>query len=73
MKKKKFSSDFLLPRNNFFVGMGSVLNLGGNYFEYNTSKSDIEADKKALSSDWWNVGNDIKTALWHTSAKRKKV
>jgi hypothetical protein len=52
MKMKKFSSDFLLPRNNFFVGMGSVLNLGGNYFEYNTSKSDIEADKKALSSDW---------------------
>ncbi len=70
---KKFSSDFLLPRNNFFVGMGSVLNLGGNYFEYNTSKSDIEADKKALSSDWQNVGNDIKTALWQTSAKRKKV
>lgn len=66
MKKKKFSTSFLLPKNDFFIGMGSVLNIGGNYFEYNTSKSEEEADKKALFSDWWNVGNDIDSILKNT-------
>lgn len=61
MKKirKIYSTDFLLPKNNFLVGLGSVLNLSEAYFEYNYSKSDIEADFKALYSDWQNIGNDI--------------
>lgn len=71
MKKKKFSTDFLLPKNNFFVGMGSVLNLAGNYFEYNTSSSEVEADKKALYSDWWNVGNDIDSIMKNTLKDKK--
>lgn len=64
MKKRKlrYKTDFLLPKNNFWVGMGSVLNLAGSYFEYNYSKSDREADLKALSSDWDNVGEDIRNA-----------
>ncbi|MBP5983573.1 MAG: hypothetical protein KA734_07615 [Fluviicola sp.] len=66
MKKKTFSTNFLLPKNNFFIGMGSVLNLGGNYFNYKTSNSEVEADKKALFSDWWNVGNDIDSILKNT-------
>jgi hypothetical protein len=66
MKKNRFRTDFLLPKNNFFIGMGSVLNLKGNYFEYNTSKSDLEADRNALFSDWWNVGNDMDTVLQNT-------
>lgn len=45
------------------VGMGSVLNLMGNYFEYNYSKSDFAADNKALISDWLNVGNDFQMVL----------
>lgn len=65
MKKRrlKFSTDFLLPRNNMVVGAGSVLNLSGSYFKYKTSKDDIEADLKALNSDWINVGEDIKRAI----------
>ena len=64
MKKRKFKyrTDYLLPKNNFWVGMGSVLNLAGNYFEYNSSKSDSVADFKALTSDWNNIGKDIKKA-----------
>ena len=40
MKKRKtiFKTDFLLPKNNFFVGLGSVLNIAGSYFDYNYSK-----------------------------------
>lgn len=61
MKKirKLYSTDFLLPKNNFWVGLGSVLNLSEAYFEYNYSKSDREADFNALYSDWQNIGNDI--------------
>lgn len=65
MKKirKIYSTDFLLPKNNFLVGIGSVLNLSDAYFEYNYSKSDIEADFKALYSDWQNIGNDIEKSI----------
>lgn len=59
----KYSTDFLLGKNNFWVGLGSILNLQGTYFEYNNSKSDNEADNKALYSDWQNVGNDIEKAI----------
>lgn len=58
--KIKFRTDFLLPKNNFFVGLGSVLNLAGSYFEYEYSKSANEADLKALTSDWGNVGEDMR-------------
>lgn len=64
MKKRRirYRTDYLLPRNNFLVGMGSILNLAGSYFEYNYSKSDNEADLKALASDWNNVGEDMRVA-----------
>ena len=65
----RFSTDFLLPKNNAIVGAGSVLNLSGSYFKYNASKSEFEADLKALNSDWINVGEDIKKAI-HESGIR---
>ena len=63
MDDKFYETDFLLPKNNFLIGMGSTMNLAGNYFKYNYSKSVIEADSKAIRSDWQNVGKDIKSAL----------
>jgi hypothetical protein len=57
-----FRTAFLLPKNNFLVGMGSVLNIRGSYFKYSTSKSAQAADKKAIASDWGIVGQDIKSA-----------
>lgn len=59
-KKLKYRTDFLCPKNDFWIGMGTVLNLAGHYFEFNYSKSDRDADIKALTSDWENVGNDIR-------------
>lgn len=59
-KREKYRTDFLLPKNNFFVGLGSVLNIAGSYFEYNYSKSEKEADCKAIYSDWQNVGDDFR-------------
>jgi hypothetical protein len=61
MKKRsiKYKTDHLLPKNNFWVGLGSILNIAGSYFDYNYSKSGYEADLKALMSDWENIGEDI--------------
>ncbi|MFA7448738.1 MAG: hypothetical protein WCY77_09900 [Weeksellaceae bacterium] len=63
MKKKIIKkTTFLLPNNGFCIGLGSVLNLAGNYFEYNYSNSANDADRKAIESDWENIGEDIKIA-----------
>jgi hypothetical protein len=58
----KNRTSFLLQKNDFLVGIGSVLNISGSYFEYNYSKSDKEADYKAIYSDWYNVGIDIRNS-----------
>ncbi len=58
-KKVKYRNFYLFPKNSFLIGFGSVFNLAGNYFDYNYSTSSEKADRKALSSDWINVGNDL--------------
>lgn len=60
--KVKYKTDYLFSKCNFMRGIGSVLNLPGNYYEFNTSKTEQEADNRALTSDWQNVGDDIRTA-----------
>lgn len=73
MKKRnvRYRTDFLLPKNNFWIGMGSILNLAGSYFEYNYSRSENEADLKALISDWDNVGGDIRKVKEDFKIKNK--
>ena len=63
MNKIKLKKTYLLPKNNFWIGLGSLLNIRGSYFDYKYSKSDHEADAEALSSDWQNVGEDIKKSI----------
>lgn len=73
MRKSKFKkTSFLLPMNNFLVGLGSVLNVAGKYFDYNYSNSTEEADRKAIESDWQNVGQDIRFAQEKFKKKHKK-
>jgi hypothetical protein len=63
MKKiKKYRSDFLFVTPSFLVGAGSVLNIAGNYFKFNYSSTDEQADAKAIESDWGVIGIDIETA-----------
>lgn len=59
----KYRTDFLTPSSSFLCGAGSVLNISGNYFDYNSSQSDDEADKKAISMDWKMVGADIASSM----------
>lgn len=74
MKKRniRYRTDHLLPKNNFWVGMGSILNLAGSYFEYNYTKSEKEADFRALTSDWENVGEDIRESKVKFENKHKQ-
>ena len=60
--KVKYKTDFLFSKCTFWRGVGSVLNVPGNFYEFNTSNTSEEADNKALISDWENVGKDIKDA-----------
>ncbi|ELR72619.1 hypothetical protein C900_00998 [Fulvivirga imtechensis AK7] len=55
-------SDFLFSKMNFLTGAGSVLNIAGNYYSFNSSKNEREADLKAIKSDWCSVGEDISHA-----------
>ncbi len=57
------ASSPLLQKNSFLIGLGSVLNISGAYFDYNYSNSAREADSRALQSDWRNVGKDIRDSI----------
>ncbi|PHS68397.1 MAG: hypothetical protein COB12_00645 [Flavobacterium sp.] len=48
--------------SSFLKGIGSVLNVGGNYFNFNYSKTAIEADNKSINSDWASIGKELTDA-----------
>ena len=56
-------TDFLFAKPSFIGGMASVLDLGGTLVIYNESKDSIEADARAIGSDWMVTGNDIRSAM----------
>ncbi len=60
-----FRTDFLFPTPSFLKGMGTVLNLGGNYYSWNRSDTPEEADARGLKCDWAIVGEDIRRAFSH--------
>jgi hypothetical protein len=54
---------FLFGSFGFREGMARVLDWWGNMVVYNESLTTGEADRRALSSDWQIVGDDIRTAM----------
>jgi hypothetical protein len=56
---RKYHTDFLFPDNSFVIGMASTFDVFGNFFVYNTSKTDNIADVKAIQCDWGIVGEDL--------------
>ncbi|MFA6295887.1 MAG: hypothetical protein WC663_00885 [Patescibacteria group bacterium] len=67
MEKKYQSKTFGLFKSmpSFSRGISRAFDLTGiiNENNYNTSKTDKEADFNALKGDWEVVGNDLKTAI----------
>jgi len=60
---ESFKIDFIFPNMSFLTGMGSALNIAGNYYKFKDSESPEEADYKAIQSDWAFVGRDLNEAI----------
>jgi hypothetical protein len=62
-KQKRYTTGFLFSTPSFLSGAGSVINLAGNHYEFNTSDSGFEADNYAVQNDFRMVGQDIYDAI----------
>lgn len=62
MKKKDTRIDLMLRQFSFVGGMGSVLNIYGNHFDFEDLFTEENADANAIHSDWCAVGRDIQNA-----------
>lgn len=71
--KKRIFTDFLTSKMSFLSGMGSVLNLGGSYYDFNASKSSSEADFKAILNDWQMISQDFLDVIEETDFDEQKV
>jgi hypothetical protein len=60
---RKVQSDFLFAQPSFVSGAGRVLDLWGQFDDYNHSETPLEADEKAIASDWLVVGQDVFAAI----------
>lgn len=58
--KQRYNTDFLFPKQDFMMGLGSVFSISGNYYKYNYSSN---PDSKAIESDWGVVGQDLKSVI----------
>jgi len=58
-------STFLVAGPSFVSGMGRLGDLWGGfaYFSYNHSPTPAEADARAISHDWHQVGDDLYAAM----------
>ena len=64
MKKSKiYRNDFLFSMPSFFKGMGSVLNIGGSYSDFNLPANPQKVDAKAIKSDWDIIGQDFRDVI----------
>jgi hypothetical protein len=57
------SPDFLAAAPSWLSGSARVLDLAGQFDEYNDSQSTHAADAKAIFCDWRIVGDTIRDAL----------
>lgn len=65
----RISSDFLFAQPSFASGAARVLDLWGQFDEYNISATPQEADAAALAADWLVVGQDICDAIKQTETE----
>ncbi len=62
-QRRRMKTSFLFPTPSFLSGMGSVLDIFGRPGPYNYSRTGVEADCKALYSDYRMIGQDIEDAI----------
>lgn len=57
------NSDFLFSNPNFWMGMGTAVNLAGNFYAFNVSPTSDIADLRAMKADFAAVGEDLLEAM----------
>ncbi len=62
-KQKRYITGFLFSTPSFLSGAGTVINIAGNYYNFNSSNSGSEADQLAISNDFNMIGQDIYDVL----------
>jgi hypothetical protein len=62
-QRRRMKTGFLFPTPSFLSGVGSVLDIFGRPGPFNYSRSGVEADCKALYSDYRMIGQDIEDAI----------
>jgi len=58
-----YRTDSLFANMSLITGLGSPMNIAGNYYNYNLSKTPNEADGLAIEQDWGVIGQDIAKAV----------
>ncbi|MFM1580742.1 hypothetical protein ABGF48_00810 [Helcococcus bovis] len=62
--KYRSFTNILYIKPNYLKGVARLANvLGNSKTKYNSSRSAMEADSKALKSDWATVGNDLRKSI----------
>lgn len=59
----KIKTGFLFADPSFMSGAARVIDLWGQFDDYNRSETPKEADGKAIAADWLVVGNDLQDAI----------
>ncbi len=62
-KLKQYRTNRLFHRTSFIDGIGSIINVAGNYYDFNYTGSDEETDAKAIENDWGMIGDDIRKSI----------
>lgn len=73
MKTRRYTTGFLFSSPSFLSGAGTVINLAGNYYEFNDCESGFEADEMAIEHDFRMVGQDISDATEDVKKNRKSA
>ncbi len=60
---KKSLTFFLFSEPSFREGVGRIWDFGHSFNTYNVSKTEFEADSRAIYTDWIMVGRDMKQAV----------
>lgn len=58
-KQKRYTTGFLFSSPSFLSGAGTVINLAGNFYDFNSSDTGFEADETAIQNDFRMIGQDI--------------
>jgi hypothetical protein len=67
--ENKPCTDFLFAQASFLTGVASAINVIGNFYQFNSSATEMEADRKAIKCDWAMIGQDLRVVYEKESNK----